>query len=217
MPIMKSKDNTDKTDYLIVSQISKNIELSAAIPILLIIGTIIVLLSYFENESVNAQTYNNVITFPDVNVTDSNSQNSTLDYEFLLVGNSSQNPLEVQNPDFGLNSPFVKLTEGQKYIIDPINQEDIRYSNISIKLAKVLFVPPDVKIQEADPEKSDEMTLGAPVDLSHYASGSNNSGFVMPSNLPPGNYILYAYLQYPNGITGVFSNLATVSKWEVVK
>lgn len=217
MPIMKSKDNADKTDYLIVPQISKDIELSAAIPILLIIGTIIVLLPYFENESVNAQTYNNVITFPDVNVTDSNNQNSTLDYEFLLIGNSSQNPLEVQNPDFGLNSPFVKLIEGQKYKIDPINEEDIRYNSISIKLAQVLFVSPDVKIQDADPENPDEMTLGAPVDLSHYASGSNNSGFVMPSNLPSGNYILYAYLQYPNGITGVFSNLATVSKGEVVK
>jgi hypothetical protein len=32
----------------------------------------------------------------------------------------------------------------------------------------------------------------------------------VPSNLKYGNYILYVYLQYPYGITGVFSNAATV-------
>ena len=53
------------------------------------------------------------------------------------------------------------------------------------------------------------MTLVAPIELAHSAGGSNTS-FVMPSNLSPGNYILYAYIQYPNGVTGVFSNLATV-------
>ena len=60
------------------------------------------------------------------------------------------------------------------------------------------------------------MTLVAPIELAHSAGGSNTS-FVVPSNLQPGNYIVYAYLQYPNGITGVDSNLATVSKGQVVK
>jgi hypothetical protein len=216
MPFMKSDDNILQTDYFFISKMPKNIVFSMIISILLIFGTSLVFLPYLANERVNAQTFNNVIIFPDVNVTNSNNQNASLDYEFLLVGNNSQNPLEVQNPDFGLNQPFVKLIEGQKYVVAPQNEQDIPYSSISIKLAQVLFVPSDTKIQEADPENPDEMTLGAPIDLGHYASGSN-SGFVMPSNLPPGNYILYAYLQYPNGVTGVFSNLATVSKGEVVK
>jgi hypothetical protein len=216
MPFMKSDYNLHQIDYSFISKMPKKNEISTTVSILLIFGTIIVFLPYLVNESVNAQTYNNVIIFPDVNVTNSNNQNASLDYEFLLIGNNSQNLLEVQNPDFGLNQPFVNLVEGQKYVVAPINEEDIQYSSITIKLAQVLFVSPDTKLQDADPENPDDMTLGAPIDLGHYASGSN-SDFVMPSNLQPGNYILYAYLQYPNGVTGVFSNLATVSKGEVIK
>ncbi len=212
MPFMKSDDNIHQKDYLFMSKMPKNIEFITTVSILLIFGTISVFLPYIVNDRANAQTYNNFISFPDVNVTNSNNQNASLDYEFLLVGNNSQNLLEVKNPDFGLNQPFVKLIEGQKYIVAPQNDQDIQYKNISIKLAQVQFVSPDVtNLTDADPENPDDMTLVAQIELAHSASGSNTS-FVMPSNLPPGNYILYAYLQYPNGITGVFSNLATVSK-----
>jgi hypothetical protein len=212
MPLMKSDDNIYQKDYLFMSKMPKNIEFSTTVSILLIVWTIIVFLPYLVNERVNAQTYNNVIIFPDVNVTNNNNQNASLDYEFLLLGNNSQNPLEVKNPDFGLNQPFVKLIEGQKYVVAPQNDQDIPYSSISIKLAQVQFVSPDVtNLTDADPENPDDMTLVAPIELAHSAGG-NNASFVMPSNIPPGNYILYAYIQYPNGITGVFSNLATVSK-----
>jgi hypothetical protein len=212
MPLMKSDDNIHQNDYLFMSKIPKNIEFSTTVSIRLIIGTIIVFLPYLVTERSNAQTYNKVISFPDVNVTNSNNQNASMDYEFLLVGNNSQNPLEVINPDFGLSQPFVKLIEGQKYVVAPQNDQDIPYSSISIKLAQVQFVSPDVtNLTDADPENPDDMTLVAPIELAHSAGGSNAS-FVMPSNIPPGNYILYAYIQYPNGITGVFSNLATVSK-----
>ena len=177
-------------------------------------GAIIVFLPYFTIENVNAQTFDKFIKFPDVNITNSNNQNSTLDEEFILVAtnrsNNNQSPLEVLNTNFGLSPPFAKLIEGQKYIVNPLNEEDIKFTNISIKLAQVQFVSPDVKIQEADPENPDEMTLGAPHVIGNYAPGA--AGFIMPSNLPTGNYILYVYLQYPNGITGVFSNLITVEK-----
>lgn len=218
MPIMYTEGITYTPIPLKISKKIKKIELTTAIPILLIFGAVIVLLPYINIVNVNAQTFDKVIRFPDVNLTNSNNQNSSLSEEFILVantpGNNSQSQLEVLNPSFGLSQPFVKLIEGQKYVVDPLNEADIKYTNITVKLAQVLFVSPDIKIQEANPESPDEMTLGTPITLGNYAPGA--SGFIMPSNLPPGNYILYIYLQYPEGITGVFSNLATVEKGTVI-
>ena len=54
-----------------------------------------------------------------------------------------------------MNQPFVKLIEGQKYVVAPQNDQDIQYKNISIKLAQVQFVSPDVtNLTDADPGKS---------------------------------------------------------------
>ncbi len=215
MPIMNKECINYKSYLLIITKIlKKKIELITVIPILLILGAVFILLPYFTIENVNAQTFDKFIKFPEINITNSNNQNSTLDEEFILVANNqsnnNQSPLEVLNNDFGFSQPAAKLIEGQKYIVNPLNEEDIKYTNISVKLAQVQFVSPDVKIQEADPENPDEMTLGAPLVIGNYAPGA--AGFIMPSNLPTGNYILYVYLQYPNGITGVFSNLTTVVK-----
>lgn len=186
------------------------IKLTTLIPILLILGAVIVLLPSIGIGSAGAQTFDKFIRFPDVNVTNSNNQNATLDHEFTLVSNNGLAPVEVINPDFGLSAPFVKLVQGQKYVVNPLNEEDIKYTNITIKVAQVISVSPDVtNIIDADPEDPDTMSLGAPIDLAHSGGGSN--GFIMPSNLPSGNYILYVYIQYPYGITGVFSNLATVA------
>ena len=69
MPFMKSDDNIHQTDYSFVTKLPKNKEFSTLLSILLICGTVIVFLPYIVNERVNAQTYNNVIIFPDVNVT----------------------------------------------------------------------------------------------------------------------------------------------------
>ncbi len=112
----------------------KMINITSTISILFILGAIIVLLPCIGIGSVGAQTYDKFIYFPDVNITNSNNQNSTLDQEFMLVSNNGQSPVEVINPDFGLNSPFVKLIEGQKYVINPLNEDDLRYTNITIKL-----------------------------------------------------------------------------------
>ncbi|HXT83679.1 MAG TPA: hypothetical protein VN704_05020 [Verrucomicrobiae bacterium] len=174
--------------------------------ILIVFGTLVVFLPYIKHIPTYAQTFDNAITFPDVNVTDSKNQNIPLEYEFLLVGNNTKSPLEVQNPDFSLNPPFLKMIQGQKYTINPANDEDIKYSTISVKLAPILFVAPDTKLQDADPEDSDQMTLGAATDV-----GNKDNSFITPSNLTSGNYILYAHLHYPNGITGVFSNLVEVA------
>lgn len=219
MPIMNTEGITYTLIPLKISKKLKKIKLTIVIPILLIFGAVIVLLPHFNIVNVNAQTFDKVIRFPDVNVTNSNNQNSSLSEEFILVANTtgnnnSQSQLEVLNPSFGLSQPFVKLIEGQKYTVYPLNDADIKYTNITVKLAQVLFVSPNVKIQEANPESPDEMTLGTPITLGNYAPSA--SGFIMPSNLPPGNYILYVYLQYPEGIAGVFSNLATVEKGTVI-
>ena len=216
---------------------------SSTIPILILFSTFIVIFLFcFEignngNSNVMGQTFDKAIFFPQVNVTDSNNnQNTSLDEEFIVVNTNASNnfqiPIEVANPDFWLTTPFVKLVEGQKYTVNSPNDEDIKYNNISIKLAPILSVSSDIQnLTDADPENPNDMTLGKPIDIGHYGavdigdgygakesnsgdsinSNSNNKSFIMPTNLKSGNYILYVYLQYPYGITGVFSNAATVT------
>lgn len=189
--------------------------------ILFLVSTVIVLLSFLSiNNSASAQNFDKTIFFPEVNVTNNNNQNYSLDEEFILVNNTAagsngQTPVKVVNPDFWLFTPFVKLIEGQKYVTNPMNEGDINYSSVSIKLAPILSVSSDVKnLTDADPDNPDDMTLGTPIELGHYIAGVDGGGsnsFIMPTNLQSKNYILYVYLQYPYGITGVFSNAAIVT------
>ena len=213
---------------------------STVVIILIFLSGFTVFLFSFEigNNSSNngnalAQTFDKAIFFPQVNVTDSsNNQNTSLDEEFIVVNtnasNNSQTPIEVANPDFGLYPPFIKLVEGQKYTVNFPNDEDIKPTSMSIKLAPILSVSSDIQnLTDADPENPDDMTLGKPIDMGHYSTavagggegqeGGNskiNSSFIVPTNLKSGNYILYIYLQYPYGITGVFSNAATITGLE---
>ncbi|HXT84123.1 MAG TPA: hypothetical protein VN704_07315, partial [Verrucomicrobiae bacterium] len=62
------------------------------VPILIVFGTLVVFLPYIKHVPTYAQTFDNAITFPDVNVTDSKNQNIPLEYEFLLVGNNTKSP-----------------------------------------------------------------------------------------------------------------------------
>jgi hypothetical protein len=186
-----------------------------------------------NNGNALAQTFDKAIFFPQVNVTDSsNDQNTSLDEEFIVVNTNASNnfqiPIEVANPDFGLYPPFIKLVDGQKYTVNFPNDEDIKPTSMSIKLAPILSVSSDIQnLTDADPENPDDMTLGKPIDMGHYSTAvagggegqeegnSNiNSSFIVPTNLKSGNYILYIYLQYPYGITGVFSNAATITGLE---
>jgi len=193
------------------------------IPIIFLISTVIVFLSFLLiNNSASAQNFDKTIFFPEVNVTNSNNHNYSLDEEFILFNNTGadtngQTPVKVVNPDFWLFTPFVKLVKGQKYVTNPLNEGDINYSSISIKLAPIRSVSSDIRnLTDADPDNPDDMTLGTPIELGHYiagvgAVGVNSNSFNIPSNLQSGNYILYVYLQYPYNITGVFSNAATVT------
>ena len=186
-----------------------------------------------NNGNALAQTFDKAIFFSLINVTDSsNNQNNSLDEEFIVVNinasNNSQTPIEVANPDFGLYRPFIKLVEGQKYTVNFPNDEDIKPTSMSIKLAPILSVSSDVQnLTDADPENPDDMALGKPIYIGHYSTtvagwgggqegGNNNinSSFIVPTNLKSGNYIFYVYLQYPYGITGVFSNAATITGLE---
>jgi len=213
---------------------------STVVIILIFLSGFTVFLFSFEigNNSSNngnalAQTFDKAIFFPQVNVTDSsNNQNTSLDEEFIVVNinasNNSQTPIEVANPDFGLYPPFIKLVEGQKYTVNFPNDEDIKPTSMSIKLTPILSVSSDIQnLTDADPENPDDMTLGKPIDMGHYSTAvagggegqeegnSNiNSSFIFPTHLKSGNYILYIYLQYPYGITGVFSNAATITGLE---
>jgi len=181
--------------------------------------------------NVLAQTFDKAIFFPEVNVTDSssNNKNTSLDEEFIVAntnaGNGFHIPIEVTNPDFWLSPPFVKLVKGQQYAVNSFNDEDIKYSSISVKLSPILSLSSDIQnLTDADPENPNDMTLGKPIYIGHYGIGAVNatgssesnsstvkSSFTIPTNLKSGNYILYVYLQYPYGITGVFSNAATVT------
>ncbi len=203
-----------KHQAILTSKILKIVSLTNAIFLLIIFGLVMVLSYNVDIKVINAQTFDKAITFPDVNITDTkNNHITTLDQEFIVIETNSSNNIghiEVINPDFGLSPPFAKLIEGQRYIINPINDQDIQYTNASIKLAHVLFISPDVKKENADPEDPDQMTLGDIIDLGTKAVGTN--GFMIPSNLTPGDYILYVYFKYPYGITGIFSNLVAISK-----
>jgi hypothetical protein len=194
-------------------------KLTTAVILLIISGFIIFYIDGQIN-STNAQTFDKTIFFPEINVTGNNYQNSSLDEEFILInnsiGNNTQNIVKVVNPDFGLYSPFIKLVGGQKYLINLLNDEDIKYNNISIKLAKIISVSPNINnLTYADPENPNELKLGPQIDLAHYIAEQgeekSNINFIMPKQFQAGNYILYVYLQYPYGITGVFSNAATLS------
>ena len=191
------------------------------IPIIFLLSIVIVFLSFLSiNNSAIAQNFDKTIFFPEVNVTNSNNQNYSLDEEFILFNNTAaeingQTPVKVVNPDFWLFTPFVKLVKGQKYVTSPLNEGDINYSSISIKLSPIRSVSSDIRnLTDADPDNPDDMTLGTPIELSHYVAGKvgdNSNSFNIPANLQSGNYILYVYLQYPYNITGVFSNAATVT------
>lgn len=200
---------------LIILREMKITESKTLIVLLIILGFVFTNSYYLNIKNIHAQTYDKVIPFPDVNIIDNKTQNNSLDQEFILIinneGNNSQNTIEILNPDFGLNPPFVKLVEGQRYTINPVNSEDIRYSNITVKLAQVISVSPDIKIQDANPEDPSDMTLGGQIEIAYF-DGGKGGVFVIPPNLIPGKYILYTYIQYPYGITGVFSNLATMIK-----
>ena len=213
---------------------------STVVIILIFLSGFTVFLFSFEigNNSSNngnalAQTFDKAIFFPQVNVTDSsNDQNTSLDEEFIVVNTNASNnfqiPIEVANPDFGLYPPFIKLVDGQKYTVNFPNDEDIKPTSMSIKLAPILSVSSDIQnLTDADPENPDDMALGKPIDIGHYSTavaggaggqegGNNNinSSFIVPTNLKSGNYIFYVYLQYPYGITGVFSNAATITGLE---
>jgi hypothetical protein len=179
---------------------------------IMILGASILSLSHLGPLNANAQLYDNFIALPEINVTDNNNQVTTLHYEFLVTGEEGNNtsPIQVLNPEFGLAPPFIKLSAGQNYSISIPNDEFIRYTAANVKIAKVLAVSPDVNIEDATPDDPDTMRMSSPMDLGNYSDG--NIGVVLPSNITPGDYILYVYLHYPDGITAVFSNLISITK-----
>ena len=204
---MNKEDIVSRTCMI---RMSNKTKLSATgMAIVMIFGTMIAILPYLGIEAINAQSADTVIYFPSTNVYNTNNETNTLALEFLLLNNGTS-VVEVVNPEFGLTPPFIKLAEGQKFMVNPPNDEDIQFNNASVKLSPIVFISPDVKIEDADPENPAEMSLGTPVNIGNIAT--NGGSFVLPNTLATGNYILSVHLQYPFGITGVFSNVVNVTK-----
>jgi hypothetical protein len=187
--------------------------------LLYIVGSIIAISICSKIGNVDAQSFDKTISFPEVKVASSNVQNSALDEEFILInnhdGNNINKSIKVVSPDFGFSYPIVNLIEGKKYTINALNDAAINYNSISIKMAPVTHISSDIRnLTEADPEDSDNMKLGSTIQLYNKVLEKDNEGiidFTMPTNIVPGKYVLYLYLYYPDGITGVFSNIATVT------
>jgi hypothetical protein len=157
---------------------------------------------------------NTILSFPDVNMTDINGQSiASLEEEFVLMqnnsGNSNQTSVAIMNPNYSLSIPIPKLIVGQNFKINSTSDEDIRYITANVKLAPILFTPGNVSLSYIDPEA--DMQIGQPIDLGNY-NNDTSGNFVIPQITQPGNYILYVYLHYPYGVTGVFSNELTVAK-----
>ena len=73
-----------------------------------------------------SQNFDKTIFFPEVNVTNSNNQNYSLNEEFILFNNidaeiNGQTPVKVVNPDL-LFTPFVKLVKGRKNMTRPFER-----------------------------------------------------------------------------------------------
>lgn len=183
----------------------------------LIAGSFGAFSSWINIDLATAQSSDNTIYFPDVNLSDSKTnQIASFNLEFILFKNNDNGNdnntdfVRVMESGFSLEAPFAKLTEGEKYTINPLNEDDIPFINATLKIANVQYMDPTSEIEEIDIQDPEQMTLGSLVDLGNQAIGSN--GFILPANITPGNYIMYVYLQYPHGITGVFSNFVTIIK-----
>ncbi|MDQ4073871.1 MAG: hypothetical protein M3162_06145 [Thermoproteota archaeon] len=171
-----------------------------------------ILIIFLFNFGINialGQSSESVIYFPDVELQyNGSTQNMTLSLQYIK--NNDVEQTRINNPDFSLYPPFANLSKGQKYIVNPPNEEDVKYTHATIKLSSIEFISPSVKnLEEVDLDDPQQIVLGNVTDLGNQAMGPN--GFVLPSDITNGNYILSVDLQYPNGISGVFTNFVRVT------
>jgi hypothetical protein len=178
-------------------------------------------LHFFRDRSVQAQLIQdsssvsqlqrlgttNILDPPDdVSIILSNHSNSSLDEQFILLGNNlgTRQNLAISNPDYGLSTPIPTLMTDEKFNINSSTDADIVYSTATVKLVPITspFPPPNTNIEDVDPEN--DILLGTPINLGNYTGNVGN--FVTPHAASPGYYLLYVYFYYPTyNLTAVYN------------
>lgn len=149
----------------------------------------------------------NILDPPDdVSIILSNHSNSSLDEQFILLGNNlgTRQNLAISNPDYGLSTPIPTLMTGEKFNINSSTDADIVYSTATVKLVPITspFPPPNTNIEDVDPEN--DILLGTPINLGNYTGDVGN--FVIPHAASSGYYLLYVYFYYPTyNLTAVYN------------
>jgi hypothetical protein len=147
----------------------------------------------------------NILALPDnVSLVYSNHKNSSLDGQFILLGNNTNRQnVAISNPDYGLSTPIPTLMIGENFNMNSSTDADIVYTSATVKLVPITspFPPTIMRIQNVDPEN--DILLGTPITLGNYTGNSGN--FVIPHTASSGYYILYVYFYYPTyNLTAVY-------------
>ena len=158
-----------------------------------------------DNSSVSQQQRigtTNILDPPDdVQIFYGDHMNSSLDEQFIVLGNNTQGTntgpqnIAVSNPNYGLSTAVPILMIGGNFSINSSNDADIAYTSAIIKLVPITspFPPSGMSIEDVDPEN--DISLGTPITIGNYTG--NLGTFVIPHTATPGYYILYAYFTYP--------------------
>jgi hypothetical protein len=150
----------------------------------------------------------NILDPPDdVSIVYGNQMNSSLDEQFIVLGNNSQGTntnLAISNPNYGLSTPVPTITIGGNFNINSSTDADIVYTSATIKLVPITspFPPSGMSIEDVDPEN--DISLGTPITIGNYTGDLGT--FTIPSTAAPGYYILYVYFNYPaENITTIYN------------
>jgi len=149
----------------------------------------------------------NILNPPnEVSLVFSNHKNSSLDEQFILLGNNlgTRQKIAISNPDYGLSALIPTLTTGENFNINSSIDSDIVYTTASVKLVPITspFPPNNIRVEDVDPEN--DISLGTSVVIGNYTG--NVGSFVIPHAANPGYYLLYVYFYYPTyNITLVYN------------
>ena len=149
----------------------------------------------------------NILDPPDdVSLVFTNHNNSSLDEQFILLGNNlgTRQNIAISNPDYGLSTPIPTLMTGENFNINSSTDADIVYSTATVKLVPITspFPPNNMRIEDVDPEN--DILLGTPINLGNYTG--NIGSFVIPHTASSGYYLLYVYFYYPTyNLTAVYN------------
>jgi hypothetical protein len=159
----------------------------------------------------------NILNPPnDVSLVFSNHKNSSLDEQFIILGNNlgTRQKIAISNPDYGLSAAIPTLIAGETFNINSSTDSDIVYTTASAKLVPITssFPPNNMRVEDVDPEN--DISLGTPVSIGNYTG--NLGTFVVPHTASSGYYLLYVYFYYPTyNLTAVYNTAVQVKRSSV--